>query len=201
MPKRAKKKKEYAICPCCKTPRDRTEMATVLKIQEGVERKLYKNYSELGIHTYSHFVHNDFEWACDDCLKNRDTVLANPLGQLGAWTHHIAYHDTPLVCATCSSDFVFSAQEKKRWYEQYQIWNFIQPQNCPSCRKDIREFKNKNTRLSNLLESGTEDLSVDEIREIIAIYHHWNKPDRVKFYEALLRKAEKVEKLNDGEAT
>ncbi|UTW60762.1 zinc-ribbon domain containing protein [bacterium SCSIO 12741] len=200
MPKR--KKKPSAICPSCGTASEKMDMKTALKMQEEVDRKQYKHYRALGIDSYPFFISNEFEWACDHCISRKNTEIANPFNQLGAFTQHLIYYDSPRVCETCNSDFVFTAQEKKRWYEQYQIWNFIQPKNCPSCRKDVRAYKNNNTRLSNLLQSGAEDLTSEEIREVIAIYEQWEKPDRVKYYESLLRKAEqRAKRQNDNQTT
>ncbi len=186
MPK--SKKQKYAKCPCCQTERHRTEMKTAIAQMEKLDRAAYKHYKALSIDTYASFIDSDFNWACDVCLNNKKAILAHPSLQQYAWNPNYAYFDTRHTCRTCETVFTFSKEEKKYWFETLKFWTDAEPVNCVNCRKEVRQFKNQNTRLSNILQQKEEDISIEELEEVIEIYTKWEKIKRVKYYQSVLRK-------------
>ena len=187
-----KSKKKYAVCPCCTTEKYRTEMQKCLSVLIKHERQEYKNFNELGIDSYYSFIDADFEWACDNCLESKKAILANPGLQETPWTPHLAYSDTKLICKTCQQDFLFKKEEKKLWYEAYKLPTYAQPSNCPECRKNIRKQKSENKTLSEILKKPLNKVSNSELEKIIEIYTSWDKLEKAKYYQSILRKRNKT---------
>lgn len=185
----AKEKKKFAKCPSCGTEKHRTEMRTSLAILEKLEKAQFKHYKELGLDAYNSFINSSFEWACDQCLQQGRAIVANPTLQNYCWNPHIAYFDSKLVCRTCGTDFIFSKEEKKMWYESLKFWIDAAPVNCLHCRRELRQFKGENKTLSVLLKKEESSISPEELNTIIAIYEKWGKEDKVKYYTSLLKKS------------
>jgi hypothetical protein len=168
-----------------------TEMKVAIAQMEKLERAEYKHYNELNINTYysfNSFINSDFNWACDNCLNNKKAILASPNAQNYCWYPNYAYFDTTHTCRTCNIEFTFGKEEKKYWFENLKFWIDAEAVNCPKCRKEIRQFKTENTRLSKILKQREDDISVDALNEVIEIYIKWEKIERVKYYQAVLRK-------------
>ncbi len=51
------------------------------------------------------------------------------------------YVDATFKCADCGSEFVFSAQEQRFWYEDRRFYVDSQPKRCAACRKKERQRK------------------------------------------------------------
>jgi hypothetical protein len=182
--KSKKQNKKYAKCPCCSTPKYKTEISICLPILE----KLYENYKELKIDVYEIFIDNNFEWACDNCLKDKKAILANPLSQNSAWYPYLAYFDSKLICRNCNTDFTFFKEEKKRWYETLKFWIDSVPVNCLPCRKQIRSHKIENNTISEILKKSKNEISLDELKTVLDIYRKWDKPAKIKYYERFIQK-------------
>ena len=193
----SKPKKKYAKCPSCLTDRHRTEMTVCLSILEKLERKEYKHYKELNIDTYNSFFDSKFEWACDTCLKERVAILAKPGLQNYAWTPHLAYHDTDLICRTCGTDFKFTKEEKQLWYEKLKFWIDSEPANCLRCRRQLRFLKSENKTLSEILKKKEKEITTDELKTVSDIYRKWDRIEKAKFYDSIIRKRNKLNK-QDG---
>ncbi len=190
----AKPKKKYAKCPSCLTDRHRTEMTLCLSILEKIERKEFKHYKELNIDTYNSFIDSKFEWACDFCLNEGKAILANPGLQTYAWTPHLAYHDIDLVCRTCGTSFKFTKEEKQLWYEKLKLWIDSEPANCLKCRRQQRLLKTENKKLSDILRKRENEITIDELKTVSDIYRKWDKVEKAKLYEAIIRKKNRPQK-------
>lgn len=51
------------------------------------------------------------------------------------------YIDATFQCEACSTEFVFSAQEQRFWYEDRGFYVDSIPRKCPACRKQARRVK------------------------------------------------------------
>lgn len=183
-----KPKTKFPQCPCCLTGKYRTEIQICLSKLEKIERKEFKHYKELQMDTYGSFVDANFEWACDNCLQTKKGILANPGLQQTPWTPHLAYFDTKIKCHTCSTDFLFKKEEKKAWYESYNLPVHAQPDNCLECRRKIRNLKSENKTVSEILKKSDNEITDDELKMVVDIYLSWDKMEKVKFYQAILNK-------------
>lgn len=187
-----KKKKKYAICPCCSAEKHRTEMTVCLAILEKDEMAEYRYYKENNIDSYDSLIDGQLGWACDVCLKDKKAILANLAQQTPSLTPQFAYFDTQKVCRTCGVDFIFKKEEKQLWYEQLKFWIDSEPVNCLKCRQEIRLLKEENKTLSDILQKDENEIPIDELRGVVDIYRKWDKIERAKFYEAMLQKRVKL---------
>lgn len=187
----SKRKKKYAKCPSCNVGKHRTEMKEALTTMEKLERSQYKHYAALAIDTYGVFVDSAFGWACDSCLDSKKAIKANPSIQNYCWEPHLAYFDARFTCNTCQDKFTFKKEEKQLWYEKLQFWIDSRPNNCTNCRKEIRQLKNENKTLSQILSKKETEMSTSELSTVIDIYTQWDKPQRVKYYTSVLNKRNK----------
>jgi hypothetical protein len=190
----SKKKTKYPICPCCKAERHRTEIIICLSVFEKWEKQIYKHYRELGIDSYNSFIDSDFDWACDVCLNENKAILANlNVQNIPSTGPHLAYFDTHDVCRTCGADFIFSKEEKVFWYEHLQFHLYSKPVNCLQCRRETKALKEETKILSDILKKDEKEITIDELKTVIEIYHKWDKVEKGKFYEAMKRKKEKLQ--------
>lgn len=183
-----KQKNKYVKCPCCGIERHKTEMKLCLSLFEKAERFELKHYKELKIDTYDNFIECDFEWACDACLNEKKAIPANPKQQVYAWNPNLAYADKNLTCRTCCGNFMFTKEEKLLWYEKLKFWIDSEPVNCLKCRRQLRLLKSENKTLSEILKKDKSQLATEELKTVADIYRKWDKVDKVKYYEALLKK-------------
>ncbi|MFI5407101.1 MAG: zinc-ribbon domain containing protein [Nitrososphaerales archaeon] len=163
-------------------------MKICLSILEKIERKLYKHYKELNIDSYDSFIDCNFEWACDTCLKDKKAILANPSLQNYAWNPNLAYHDKELICRTCGANYKFTKEEKQLWYEKLKFWIDSEPVSCLNCRRHLRILKKENKTLSDILKKDEKEISIDELKTLSDIYRKWDKIEKAKFYDNLIRK-------------
>ena len=185
-----KLKKRLAKCSCCSTEKHRTEMKINLSMFDQMQRGLFKHYKELELkkYNYASFVESDFEWACDNCLATKKATLASPGRQQSSGWPHLAYSDRKLNCSSCKIDFLFTKEEKKTWYEAYQLPTYAKPSNCLTCRRKIRQQKLENKTVSEILNKSEDELTEDELKTVIDIYISWDKVERVKYFQSVLNK-------------
>ena len=161
---------------------------------ETIERKLNKHYKELKLDAYNSFIKCDFEWACDSCLQDKKAILANPDQQTYAWNPNLAYFDKDLICRTCGTNFKFTKEEKQLWYEKLKFWIGSEPVNCQKCRRQIRLLKSENKILSDILKKDESKITIEELKTVAEIYQNWDKPEKAKFYESVIRKRIRLQK-------
>ena len=183
-------KTKLAICPCCLIEKHRTEIQTCVSVLEKMERQAFKHYKELQLekYTYGSFVDSSFEWACDSCLENKKAILATLGLQEIPWTPHLAYFDTHLNCYSCKKEFVFKKEEKKAWYESYKLPINAQPNNCLDCRRKTRNQHAENKAISEILKKPEEEITDNQLQEVIEMYTSWDKMEKVKYYQSILNK-------------
>lgn len=173
-----KRKKAYPKCPSCKIPRHPTEMKEALTENEKIDAS-------------SDFMDGSFDWACDLCLSSKKAIKANPGLQNYCWSPHYAYFNSHLICRNCDTPFIFSIKEKQFWFEEIKFWIDSAPVNCLNCRKEIRLLKKENKTLSDILSKKEDAISVDELKKVIQIYAKWQKEERAKYYQSVLKKRKK----------
>ena len=96
-----------------------------------------------------------------------DTIAGDPSRQdysVEPVTLHVGVR---LRCNECGKSFDFSANEQRLWYEKYQFWIDSTPNECQSCRKNIRHNKQIVHRLSELL--AKDDWSETNCENLVKI--------------------------------
>ncbi len=184
-------KKKLAICPSCLEEKHRTEIKTCISILEKIEKREFKHFKEFGYNVSDCFIDANFEWACDNCLqgnhlKKKKAILANPGVQNTPWTPHLAYSDSKIICSTCQNEYIFTKEEKKVWYESYQLPTTAFPYTCLACRRKNSE----NKILSEILKKEEKDITPNELNRVIEIYTSWEKIEKAKYYQSLLKRSE-----------
>lgn len=138
-------------------------------------------------------------WACDECLQLGKALFADFSKQLYLdYDPYLAYVDRSKICKTCGDHFVFTKSEQKFWYEDLQFWVQVQPNNCQSCRKEIRHQKNLNSELSFLLKDK-DTWILAELERIVEIYIELEKFEKAKFYQSKIDKAERRNRRENKE--
>lgn len=181
-------KKKYPKCPCCNQAKHKTEIKIAISEMEKIDELQYKHHKELKINTYASFIDSDFEWACDECLESKKAIKGNPGLQNYCWNPNYAHYDSQLMCRNCNTEFTFSKEEKKYWLEGLKFWIDSTPVNCVNCRKEIRKLKAENKTLSEILKKEESEISVSELEKVVEIYTKWEKDNRTKYYQSILRK-------------
>lgn len=196
-----KGEKNTSKCPCCKQQVKAKGMQNAFSLLpfDGVFIKYHDSYEE----SLQENIRRDpsaYQWACDDCIKEARAIKANPKKQfynfksLGeAAIPFLAYYNIGLICKTCKDHFSFSKEEQRFWYEDLQFVVFSKPLNCRSCRANIREGKNLNAELSDLLRLGKPE-DIESLERIGEIYQEMGKVEKMKAY----RKAAKKQKAKRG---
>lgn len=166
----ARKSQNVLICPSCKSGRYFSELTMMSKaFGDG-------------------FFEEQQDWACDVCLRAGKADIATITKQNYCWHPRYAYFDSHFQCTSCGIAFVFDRSEKRFWYETLGFWIESEPRHCPACRKEVRQWKSENTKLSELLRKGETALKSADVEEIIRIYEGWHLSDKVKYYKSLLSK-------------
>ena len=100
------------------------------------------------------FKQGHFEWACDDCFDANRVIESKIEEQTFCDSPpYLAYVDKSKECQACGTEFIFSKEEQKYWYEDLKFWVQSIPKNCKRCHKKIRDERNLNTRLSKLIKN------------------------------------------------
>lgn len=183
-----KKKKRHVRCPCCRSERYKSEMKMAIAALAAFERGLYEYYAMYQKDHFLSFVKSHFIWACDVCIRSEKAILTKPKLQNYRTTPYYAYFDTTRTCRSCNTKFVFSKEEKVFWFEELKFWIEAKPVNCLDCRKTIRQLKLENATLSEILKKDKAIITSVELVMVIDIYAKWQKEDRVKYYQSILRK-------------
>ena len=186
-----KKQKKYPICPCCSTPRNPSEMREVRKKMKTwlLKEQRKRNPSLLTEPLlYHYFDADNCYWACDLCWETK-TLLPTKIEEQNFCTQaHLAYFDTTHECQRCQKIFCFTAREKQYWFEELKFWVESVPIHCLECRKVVRNRKQENNLLSELLRKDQSELTKLELEQIIQVYDKWGKEERKKYFQALLQK-------------
>ncbi len=95
----------------------------------------------------------ELRWACPECMAHGRALGADPARQTFCdHPPYLAYYDAQIPCEDCHGEFIFSAAEQRRWYEESQFPAQSWPRQCPDCRRQRRE----RARLNQLRRQGLQ---------------------------------------------
>lgn len=174
-------------CPCCKRYRNKSHVTSLIHWHR--QHKFFHLISIIGAARQELL-----NWACDECLSKKIAIQGNPENQnWGGFAYpFFAYYDQEKICETCKTKFIFSKEEQKYWYEGLKFIVWSTPKNCLTCRKAIREPKEMNKILSELIKNLQPD-NIDQLESIIDIYLKLDKIEKAKYYFSIVRKNIKPE--------
>ena len=189
-----RKEKTY-FCKCCKKEVSAKKLGRTISVlpHDGFIKHSNQNVTDSFLFQLEKGRGN-YQWTCDNCLESKSALLANPRKQFYQFKSpmestypFLAYYDKSFTCKNCNKDFSFSKEEQQTWYEEYKFIVYSKPNHCKEGRKEIRHFKQLNTKLSELLIDGMpEDLGA--LEEIKDIYKEMNLVEKQKKIEAVIRK-------------
>jgi len=180
-----KQPSENQICPVCNSPKNRKETKVLNEQLIQIEDKKLIWYSSLPWHGTIErlFELSHFEWACDNCIDEGNAIKSDVDKQnFCDYPPYLMYYNKIKECEKCESNFTFSKEEQKYWYEELKFWVQSTPRKCKDCYKAIRETNDKNTELSMLLKYGSENLNSKNLYRIAEIYKEMGKEERMKMY-------------------
>lgn len=92
-------------------------------------------------------------WVCSSCLDQGRALPGDPGVQdcRGGAPILFAHWDETKFCVYCGEDFIFTAGEKKFWYEERGFFTRAAPKGCPTCRRAVRSRKTAQRRLAERL--------------------------------------------------
>ena len=92
-------------------------------------------------------------WACSDCIRQGRALPGDPSVQdcAGYAPTFFAHWDETKLCEYCGEHFVFTAGEKKFWYEELGFFTRSVPKGCQACRRVLRSRRAAHGKLGELL--------------------------------------------------
>lgn len=196
---------DFFVCPCCKQKRRLEE--TFLEESFGVHEHpstleaMMPNYQrwlrfQQTVHEYTrekHIRFHTFLWACKPCLKAGAAIQGDLKKQsYGMGGPLLAYVSLTEVCDSCGTDFPFSAEEQKYWYETLGFHIDSYPKNCPTCRKVHREKIVAEERLGELLNQEGK-LSLEQLKEVQKIYEDLGREEKAELFARRVANKERKE--------
>jgi DNA-directed RNA polymerase subunit RPC12/RpoP len=82
------------------------------------------------------------------------------------------YVDTVFQCARCGSQFLFTAEEQRIWYEEYGFWVDAFPKRCVTCRRDLRRLKDLRREYDREVASALELRDLESKKRLADIIDH-----------------------------
>ncbi|MBX3168744.1 MAG: zinc-ribbon domain containing protein [Candidatus Eremiobacteraeota bacterium] len=158
--------REFAVCAYCLAHRfwKDTDLP-------AVERANQDRYLRAG------WTKQAADWVCPACEAAGVAVRACPEKQVWEtfrWPA-LSFADFAGICGLCRENFLFSAAEQQRFYEESGVPLEVVPNNCGGCREIVRRQKAAQVRLEELLvdPAGAEDF--ESIGEIYAGAQRYKK--------------------------
>jgi hypothetical protein len=177
-------------CPCCKElsiNRVRIRNSQLKRLEE--EKIIWYADGPLNGGIKELYKSGHFSWACDDCIECNRAIEAKFEDQTYCdYPPYLAYFDKEMDCKKCGQSFTFVKEEQHYWYEVLKFWVQSIPKNCKKCRAIIKQEKDLNIKLSNLLKKLNLN-NPKELIEVSQLYFEMNKVEKGKYYASLARKA------------
>lgn len=129
--------------------------------------------------------------------KNKIAVDFNKLSakSQNSWTIPEFYEDEIISCVDCGENFLFSAAEQKKWYEEDKRYFFQRPIRCIKHHNEWLQVKRTKSRMDRLLEEIKTPCSAKlQLNCAEAIIEYW-----VLTGEGNLNLAKKLLKKFEGE--
>lgn len=157
--KRKEKRKylrENMACPCCDEERHVALDTPLLSMQE----QFTNEWACQGEWAVDVAIKGRLRWACNRCLSQGRAIAAHPERQnVAAFPDsypYLAYYDFTKHCSDCGSDFLFSAQEQRYWYEILKFPVVVDANQCRDCRRKRREHANYQREIQHAQQSLDE---------------------------------------------
>lgn len=79
------------------------------------------------------------------------------------------YLDAKFQCSRCKIPFLWSAQEQRRWFEDYRFWIDSIPKHCPACRAERRRLAKLRQEYDTLIAQAVKQATPELQARIVDI--------------------------------
>lgn len=79
------------------------------------------------------------------------------------------YIDARFGCADCGTEFLWSADEQRVWFETYRFWVDSQPRHCRDCRAKRRDALNLRQDYDSLVASARSRGTPEQKQRVVEI--------------------------------
>jgi len=157
-------------CPCCKQPtklgpnNPPLSQEAVLQLHGGHLLGLDAGWSSRCAKD------RKLKWACQNCFRSGRALQAKPWLQTYLdWPPRFAYFDIKKRCNDCKRNFIFSASEQSKWYEDYKFWVQSEPKQCLACRR-LRRDRARNHKALALALSELDPKDPLQLAKVSELY-------------------------------
>lgn len=164
-------------CPSCQQNRGISQMQYVLGLMEQLGKQALL---EPGMSAQALLQKHDIGWACDICIDNGVAELVDEQADHKSWYPYFSYYNTEKNCLWCGTEFTYTKEEKRYWFENLRFSFHAIPSHCESCKKELFEGTPEQERCDMLLEQGGKNLSKKEKEELSTIFKAWQQFCKLK---------------------
>ena len=142
-------------------------------------------------------------------MDHSNAVRANPEKQNYSVCPRHWYVNADFRCERCGHEFTWTAQEQRRWFEDFHFWIDPSPRHCNKCRAALRQLDSlrreydadvDTARAHNTIESKKRIVAiVDELESALVLLPKKILDTRSEF-QAQITKAEQVAAARPGSA-
>lgn len=130
------------VCPVCNQQRSVVDDTPLLQLDKGMLDHNADPFRRAPGWSVELARQGHLNWACNPCLIDGKALSAQPwLQEWGDFEPFYAYYNKDMTCADCKTDFVFSADEQRFWYEEKRFPVVSYPKHCLDCRRKRRGRK------------------------------------------------------------
>lgn len=79
------------------------------------------------------------------------------------------YFDADFKCERCGQDFTWTAQEQRRWFEDFRFWITVSPRHCSKCRAVLRRLESLQREYDSDVASARSHGNMIQKRRIVEI--------------------------------
>ena len=125
-------------------------------------------------------------------MANRIPINQEKLAQ-GSAGHPLLpsyWEDSSFHCVDCGETVLFSAEQKKEYYEVEQKLIYSKPRRCDRCRDEILRVKELKHRMDEALcraKHSTDIIAIDAAIHALVAYHDKTKAGSLKRLRELLK--------------
>ena len=185
IPKYMTKEQNQLICPCC----GEVVRPAMTRLQQ-MESRMNAHWLN-GESLVEKAIRKEFNtWACMNCERNKRAVFPDYSKQnYGLGGPILFYITKEMSCDTCKTNFTFTAEDQRFWYEDLYFNYDSYPKNCLSCRKETRRKKALHQQLANLLHDDPK--TAEQMTAIAKVYQELGIEEKAALYSARAKNLER----------
>jgi hypothetical protein len=85
------------------------------------------------------------------------------------------YVDAHFICQECRRNFIWTASEQKKWFEDYFFWVDSHPKKCRDCRKKERTLNTLRLEYDRNIKIAKSSKNIEVKKKILRLIEEMNK--------------------------